>query len=38
LLVCTAVTTFNDYSKELQFRALKKFAANLMHATVIRDG
>jgi calcium-translocating P-type ATPase len=38
VFLVAGVTSFNDYSKELQFRALKKFAATMEACTVIRDG
>jgi len=38
VFLVAGVTSFNDYSKELQFRALKKFASTMESCTVIRDG
>jgi magnesium-transporting ATPase (P-type) len=38
VFVVAIVTAGNDYSKELQFRALAKFAATLESCAVLRDG
>ena len=38
VFIVAIVTAGNDYTKELQFRALAKFAATLESCTVLRDG
>ena len=38
VLIVAVVTASNDYAKELQFRALAKFAQTMESCTVIRDG
>mmetsp|Transcript_3446 Transcript_3446/g.8007 ORF Transcript_3446/g.8007 Transcript_3446/m.8007 type:complete len:1159 (-) Transcript_3446:319-3795(-) len=38
VLIVAVVTAGNDYAKELQFRALSKFAQTMESCTVIRDG
>jgi len=38
VLIVAVVTSGNDYAKELQFRALAKFAQTMESCTVLRDG
>jgi len=38
VLIVAVVTAGNDYAKELQFRALAKFAQTMESCTVLRDG